>query len=334
MGASELIISTEDERLEQAGNWLQSLDADLQTELIGIAGDASFRRYFRAMIDGQSRILMDAPPPGEDVRPFIDIARRLIAANLHAPEIYYADQQNGYLLLEDLGDDLYKGLLDGSTVGTHFSSLFEVLKNMALDVDTNGLRDYSAGMLQAEMDLFPDWYLGSHRNTMPRGQFDSVWSDFCQQIIASAVDQPRCFVHRDYHSSNLLKMGDNQVGIIDFQDAANGPISYDFISLIWDRYIEWPRNRIEHWMEDFRQLLGRDFCQRVGPEQWRRYCDLMGLQRNFKIVGIFARLYYRDSKNGYIEMIPRFYKYIISTLRLYPEFAGILNIMEQDPCVP
>jgi aminoglycoside/choline kinase family phosphotransferase len=334
MGASELITSTKDERLEQAENWLQSLDADLQTGLIGIAGDASFRRYFRAKINGQSRILMDAPPPGEDVRPFIDIARRLIAANLHAPEIYYADQQNGYLLLEDLGDDLYKGLLDGSAVGTHFSSLFEVLKNMALDVNTNGLRDYSTGMLQAEMDLFPDWYLGSHRSTMPRGHFDSVWSDFCQQIIASAVDQPRCFVHRDYHSSNLLKMDDNQVGIIDFQDAVNGPISYDFISLIWDRHIEWPRNRIERWMEDFRQLLGRDFCQRVGPEQWRRYCDLMGLQRNFKIVGIFARLYYRDSKNGYIEMIPRFYKYIISTLRLYPEFVGILNIMEQNSCEP
>jgi len=334
MGASELNISTRDQRLEQAESWLHSLDVDLQTELLGIAGDASFRRYFRAMIDGQSRILMDAPPPDEDVRPFIDIARRLTAANLHAPEIFYEDQQNGYLLLEDLGDDLYKGLLDRSTVNTHFSSLFEVLKNMVLDVNTSGLRDYSAGMLQAEMNLFPDWYLGSHRSTMPRTQFDAVWGKFCQQVIDSALDQSRCFVHRDYHSSNLLKISDDEVGIIDFQDAVNGPISYDFISLIWDRYIEWPRNQIENWVEEFRQMLGRDFCQKTGPEQWQRHCDLMGLQRNFKIVGIFARLYYRDGKNGYIEMIPRFYQYIINTLRLYPEFTGILNILEKDSCEP
>jgi len=334
MGASELIISTKDPRLEQAESWLLSLGADLQTELLGIAGDASFRRYFRAMIDGRSRILMDAPPPGEDVRPFIDIARRLRTANLHAPEIFHADDNNGFLLLEDLGDDLYKGLLDSDTVDAHFNELFVVLKNMALDVNTGGLREYSAGMLQAEMNLFPDWYLESHRKTMPRGQFDAVWDDFCQQVIASNLDQPRCFVHRDYHSSNLLKMDADQVGIIDFQDAVNGPISYDFISLIWDRYIEWPRSQVEKWMEEFRQMLGQDFCQKIGAEQWRRYCDMMGLQRNFKIVGIFARLYYRDSKNGYIEMIPRFYKYIISTLRLYPEFDGLLKVLEQKSCEP
>jgi len=334
MGASGLIVSTTDERLKQAENWLQSLDVDLQSDLLGIAGDASFRRYFRATMDGQSRILMDAPPPGEDVRPFIDIARRLRAANLHAPEIFHADKENGYLLLEDLGDDLYKGLLNRNTVGTYFNELFGVLKNMALEINTSGLRDYSAGMLQAEMNLFPDWYLGSHRKSIPRKQFDAVWADFCNDIIASALDQPCCFVHRDYHSSNLLKTADGQVGIIDFQDAVNGPISYDFISLIWDRYINWPRSQVENWMEEFRQMLGPDFGQKIGPEQWRRYCDLMGLQRNFKIVGIFARLYYRDGKNGYIEMIPRFYQYIVSTLRLYPEFAGILNILEQDSCEP
>ena len=334
MGASELINSIKDLRLEQAENWLQSLDLDLQSDLLGVAGDASFRRYFRAVIDGQSRILMDAPPPGENVRPFIDIARRLSTANLHAPEIFHADEENGFLLLEDLGDDLYRDLLDRNTVDAHFGSLFEVLKNLALEVNSSGLRDYSAGMLQAEMNLFPDWYLESHRSTMPRAQFDAEWGNFCQHVIASSLEQPRCFVHRDYHSSNLLKTADNSVGIIDFQDAVNGPISYDFISLIWDRYINWPRNQVENWMEEFRQMLGPDISQQVGPEQWRRYCDLMGLQRNFKIVGIFARLYYRDGKNGYIEMIPGFYQYIVSTLRLYPEFAGILSILEQASCEP
>ena len=334
MGASESIISSKDDRLEQAENWLQSLDVDLQTELLGIAGDASFRRYFRAMIDGRSRILMDAPPPGEDVRPFIDIARRLRTANLHAPEIFHEDEDNGFLLLENLGDDLYKGLLNSDTVDAHFNKLFVVLKNMALDVNTDGLRVYSAGMLQAEMNLFPDWYLGSHRKTIPRGQFDVVWDDFCQQVIASNLDQPRCFVHRDYHSSNLLRTADGRVGIIDFQDAVLGPVTYDYISLIWDRYIKWPRRQIEAWTETFRQMLGQDICGEIGPHQWQRYCDLMGLQRNFKIVGIFARLHYRDGKSGYIEMIPRFYQYITDTLSRYPEFAQMLKLMEQDTCVP
>ena len=334
MSNSESIVTTTDQRLVQAQIWLRSLDIDLQSDLRSVAGDASFRRYFRARVDDRSRILMDAPPPGEDVRPFMDIARRLTAANLHAPEIFHADQENGYLLLEDLGDDLYRGLLNKHTVNIYFTRLFDVLKNMALTVDASGLPDYDAGSLQAEMDLFPDWYLGRHRHTMPRRQFDAAWGEFCRCIIASALDQPRCFVHHDYHSSNLLNTADDSVGIIEFQDAVNGPVSYDFISLIWDRYIHWPRQQIENWMEEFRQMLGQDVSQEIGPEQWRRYCDLMGLQRNLKIVGIFARLYYRDGKNGYIEMIPRFYQYITSTLSRYPEFAEMLDILEQDPCVP
>lgn len=334
METSKPILVPTDRRLEQAQSWLQSLDVDLRSELAGVVGDASFRRYFRARVGIQSRILMDAPAPGEDIGAFIDIARRLSAANLHAPEIFQADQQKGYLLLEDLGDDLYRGLLDKHTVDIHFAKLFEVLKNMALAVNANGLPEYDAGLLRSEMELFPEWYLGRHRGSMPRGQFDAAWGDFCHRIIASALDQPRCFVHRDYHSSNLLRTADNSVGIIDFQDAVKGPVSYDFVSLIWDRYINWPRERIEDWMEEFRQMLGQDVSQNIGPQQWQRYCDLMGLQRNFKIVGIFARLHYRDRKNGYIQMIPRFYQYITGTLGRYPEFAEMLNILEQDSCVP
>ena len=334
MEASGLIMSAKDHRFDQAQNWLQSLNVDLRTELLGIAGDASFRRYFRADIGGHSRVLMDAPPPGEDVRPFINICHRLRDAGLHAPEILHADAKNGFLLLEDLGDDLYRDLLNPQTVDQHFAELFAVLKSMALNIDTNGLPEYDAKSLQSEMNLFPDWYLGRHRTTVQRNHFNAVWGEFCHQIIDSALDQPSCFVHRDFHSSNLLRTADGRIGIIDFQDAVRGPISYDFISLTWDRYINWPRTQVESWMEEFRQLLGKDFADKIGPEKWQRYCDLMGLQRNFKIVGIFARLHYRDNKSGYIEMIPRFYQYITSTLRLYPEFAGILNILEQDSCVP
>ena len=148
--------------------------------------------------------------------------------------------------------------------------------------------------------------------------------------IQSAQDQPQCFVHRDFHSCNLLQSPGDLIGIIDFQDAVTGPISYDFISLIWDRYISWPRYQIENWIEEIRTLLAPD----IEPVQWRRYCDLMGLQRNFKIVGIFARLHYRDHKIGYLELIPRFYNYLTDTLSRYPEFKEILELLEQPECVP
>jgi len=319
-----------DPRVTMARAWLQGLNVSIQSDFNAVAGDASFRRYFRLMADGVSRILMDAPPPGEDVTPFIDISRRLRSAGLHAPEIIHADQHNGFLLLEDLGDDLYRELLNPHNANDHFPQLFYVLKRMALTVDITQLPGFNTRMLRADMDLFPDWYIAHHRKTMSHKRLDGIWDKFCGQIISSALDQPQCFVHRDFHSCNLLKTSTNSVSIIDFQDAVYGPISYDFISLIWDRYIRWPRTRIETWMEEIRQIM----CLDIEPGQWRRYCDLMGLQRNFKIVGIFARLYYRDGKTGYIEMIPRFYDYLTSTLRRYPEFSDVLDILEQPECVP
>ena len=319
-----------DQRFDQAHAWLQQLGVDLQSDLSSVAGDASFRRYFRLQTGGKSLILMDSPPPGEDVRPFIDIARRLRDANLHAPEILHADLHHGYLLLEDFGDDLYRDLLNAHNAQTYFPELFHVLGRMALTADATDLPAFDNHKLRRDMDLFPDWYLDHHRNTMPRGQIDALWDEFCTLIVDSALQQPQCFVHRDFHSCNLLKTSDNRIGIIDFQDAVLGPVSYDFVSLIWDRYIEWPRAQLEEWMEEFRLILGLD----IEPGQWQRYCDLMGLQRNIKIVGIFARLYYRDGKHGYIEMIPRFYHYVTDTLRRYPEFSGLLEIMEQAECVP
>ena len=320
----------QDQRLKLAQSWLKNLQIDLSNDIRMVAGDASFRRYFRIQAEGETRILMDAPPPDDSLGTFIDIDRRLRDANLHAPEIIHKDLDNGFLLLEDLGDDMYRSLLSEHSVDICFAELFDVLKQMALHVNSDDLPDYDVQLLRSEMDLFPDWYLDHHRNGFSRIQFDLVWDDFCHQIFASALDQPQCFVHRDFHSCNLLRTADRGVGIIDFQDAVKGPISYDLISLIWDRYINWPRDLLENWMEAFRQSLDLD----ISAQKWQRDCDLMGLQRNIKIVGIFARLYYRDGKKGYIEMIPRFYQYITSTLRRYPEFTPMLKIMEQSECAP
>ena len=317
-----------DIRLENARLWLQEQGADLQSEFQKVAGDASFRRYFRIQVGTESRILMDAAPPGEDIRPFIDIDQRLIAAGLHAPEIFYSDRNNGYLLLEDFGDTLYRDLLNESNADSLFPALFDVLKTLALEADTTDLPEFDYRKLRRDMDLFPGWYLGHHRKLAEQSRIDEAWEDFCNRIIQSAQEQPHCFVHRDFHSCNLLETSGNLVGIIDFQDAVKGPVSYDFISLIWDRYISWPRHKLENWMEEIRRQLGLD----IEPVQWQRYCDLMGLQRNFKIVGIFARLHYRDHKTGYLELIPRFYEYLTGTLRVYPEFKDILDILELAEC--
>jgi aminoglycoside/choline kinase family phosphotransferase len=321
---------TEDQRLQQAQQWLQALGADLHSEPVPVAGDASFRRYFRLQVGSESRILMDAPPPGENVRPFIDIDRRLRAVSLHAPEIIHSDIGNGFLLLEDFGDDLYRDVLNADNSSSYFPGLFEILKTFALTADCTKLPDFDEESLRSDMDLFPDWYLDQHRKSFCRTEFNQDWDDFCKQVTDSALHQPQCFIHRDFHSCNLLKTDDGGIGIIDFQDASRGPISYDLISLLWDRYIAWPRPQLESWIEEFRQMLALD----IEPQRWLRYCDLMGLQRNFKIVGIFARLYYRDGKEGYIQMIPRFYGYLLDTLRRYPEFKSILKIMEQSECAP
>jgi aminoglycoside/choline kinase family phosphotransferase len=330
MEMSSAKTSTIDLRLQQASAWLQQQDVELQSDFVDIAGDASFRRYFRLTANGKSRVLMDAPTPGENVGPFMDIARRLRLANLHAPEIVYADSHAGFLLLEDLGDELYRGLLDEETVSSLFPGLFDLLKDFAQTISTTDLPVFSEEKLQRDMNLFPEWYLGRHRSSVIRENLEATWDSFCAEIVDSALEQPQCFVHRDFHSCNLLRTASNTIGIIDFQDAVLGPVTYDFVSLIWDRYITWPRGQIESWMEEFRLKLDLD----IEPMKWRRYCDLMGLQRNFKIVGIFARLYYRDGKSGYIEMIPRFYDYITSTLRLYPEFSALLDIMESSECAP
>lgn len=328
--SSDSNTSPADLRLEQAIAWLSRINIVPEGGIRSVAGDASFRRYFRLMSNDRTLILMDAPPPAEDVRPFIDVAQRLKSARLHAPDILYADEQLGFLLLEDLGDQMYRDLLKPGNQSQWFPGLFKALATMALNVSTDGLPLYDAAKLRFELNLLPNWYLKHHRSDMPGDQFDQLWEDFCAGILASAFEQPQCFVHRDFHSSNLLHAPDGSIGIIDFQDAVSGPVSYDFISLIWDRYITWPRTDITHWMEHMRQLLQLD----IPPMKWQRYCDLMGLQRNIKVVGIFARLYYRDGKQGYLEMIPRFYDYLLNTLKLYPEFSALLAVLEHEKCVP
>ena len=322
---------TQQHRQEAAAAWAAAELGLARVALEPVSGDASFRRYFRIREPGAGRslILMDAPPRVESSRPFADIAARLRAAGLNAPEILRFDFEQGFGLLEDFGDTLYRDLLDEDTVDQLFPGLFTVLAGMARRVDASNLPAYDERVLQAELDLFTDWYLQRHRQYPLDGSAAALWADLCGKLVESAMRQPQVFVHKDFHSCNLLQTPRGP-GIIDFQDGLKGPVSYDLVSLLWDRYLAWPRDRLEDWMRAVHPRLAPD----IGAAEWIRCCDWMGLQRNLKIVGIFARLKYRDGKQGYVEMIPRFYQYLLDVLPRYPEFDAFHRLLEQAECAP
>jgi len=321
--------SSLEHRQRAAAAWAAAVLGRQQVELQPVSGDASFRRYFRLQAAGRSMILMDAPPEREDSRPFVDIGSRLRAAGLRAPDIFRFDLDQGFGLLEDFGDTLYRDLLDENTVDELFPGLFDLLEGLALRVATDGLPDYDHRLLQTELDLFTDWYLQRHRQRPLTGNEQSLWVDLCDTLIESARQQPQVFVHKDFHSCNLLHTPDGP-GLIDFQDGVVGPLSYDLASLLWDRYIAWPRDRLVAWMLEIRPRLAPG----IEATEWIRCCDWMGLQRNLKIVGIFARLHYRDRKAGYLEMIPRFYGYLLDVLPHYTQFSDFRRLLEQPECAP
>ena len=295
-----------------------------------LAGDASFRRYFRLADGNDSWVLMDAPPEREDCRPFVDVAQRLRASGVEAPHILAQDLERGFLLLEDLGDELLADELHGDNADHWMPRLFTLLQRLAGHVDAQGLPDYDPQRLLTELELFTNWYLERHKGLRLSSADQEVWEALCSRLIGNALEQPQVFVHRDFHSANLLRAPDAGIGVIDFQDAVRGPLSYDFASLVWDRYIPWPRARLETWMADMRRRVAVD----VDPGTWTRWCDWMGLQRNLKIVGIFARLHYRDGKAGYLEMVPRFWGYVQDVLPRYEETREFHALLERLHCAP
>lgn len=319
-----------DERAREGLAWARTALSRPDLSLATLAGDASFRRYFRLGDAAGSVVLMDAPPDREDSRPFLDVAKRLRDAGIHAPEVLAADLDTGFLALEDLGDALFRELITPDAVDHWFPPLFDVLATLAGKVNAAGLPPYDRARLQAELDLFPDWYLGRHQGLRLEGARAETWDRLCALLLDAAEAQPQVFVHRDFHSCNLLLTPGQTVGVIDFQDAVRGPLAYDFASLVWDRYVTWPRERLEAWMEAFRERVAPD----IAPTDWMRQVDWMGLQRNLKIVGIFARLHHRDGKTGYLELIPRFWNYVRDGLGRYPEFRAFDDLLEELRCAP
>lgn len=294
-----------------------------------IAGDASFRRYFRLKAGAQRFIAMDAPPPQEDVATFSRVAGLMRDAGLRVPAIYAEQQQNGFMLLEDFGDHMLRDELGLGRGQQLFDDILPGLGRM-VHCSTEGLPRFDAAAMQAELDLFSDWYLGRHCQFDPDAAQREHWQQLCSLLIEEALEQPQHFVHRDFHSCNLHRIDSGDPGIIDFQDAVLGPASYDLASWLWDRYISWPRSSLETWMEQARPLL----APLLEVSHWQKCCDWMGLQRNLKIIGIFARLNYRDGKREYLDLLPRFASYVRDVLPRYSAFRQVQPQLHAwlEPC--
>lgn len=320
-------------RLHQLKDWLAKETGMARPRLRPVAGDASFRRYFRLCRGDESFIVMDAPPDKEDCRPFVAIARTMEARGLNVPRVLAADLAQGFLLLTDLGDVQYAQVLTAQRVDALYDDALVALLRLQAGGFPAGpaLPDYGRELLWAEMALFKDWLLERHCGIHLGADDERLWRDGCERLAEAALTQPRVWVHRDYHSRNLMYTQRANPGILDFQDAVRGPITYDLVSLLRDCYIAWPEQQVLQWQEDYRQrLLASGLLDReVDTETFAHWCDWMAMQRHLKAAGIFARLYHRDGKAAYLADIPRTVGYIVRASRRYGELEFLHRLATQ-----
>ena len=322
-----------DARLALLQGWL-ARDLGLRPERIEPASsDASFRRYFRVVCDDRTVIVMDAPPPNEDVRPYLRVTALLEPLGVHVPHVYEADVARGFVLLEDLGSTHYLAKLGaGGDPGRLYADALRALAQIQLRgaAAAAQLTPYDRTALASELAEMPQWFLERHLALELTGAEREMIAAAFEFLIAEALAQPEVFVHRDYHSRNLMVVGERNPGVIDFQDALRGPIGYDLVSLLKDCYISWPRQRVLEWVSGYRSLLQSGGAT-VGdsPAQFLRWFDLIGAQRHIKVLGRFARLWYRDGKPGYLRDLPLTLEYVRETCRLYPELAPLSQFLER-----
>jgi len=321
---------THDTRLNQLKHWLKTELEFKSFTIEPASADASFRRYFRISRNQQTWVAMDAPPDKEDCEPFIKIANMIEAVRVQAPHIYNYNKKDGYLLLSDLGSQAYLDKLNNESANNLYTDAINALIKMQTIDET--LPDYDNKLLSFEMSLFSDWYLSKHLNITLNDKQQHTLSQCYNLLTANALEQPQTFVHRDYHSRNLMITTQNNPGVIDFQDAVTGPITYDLVSLLKDCYIAWPREKIEQWVDYF--IQSNSLCKNIERQQFIKYFDLMGMQRHLKAVGIFARLNHRDGKPNYLNDIPRTLTYIFDVCSRYSElndFTKLLNELGLKP---
>ncbi len=323
-----------DPRLDLLHQWLR--------EGLGLSGygfapasaDASFRRYFRlTLADGSTRVVMDAPPDKENVEPYVRIAGMLAAIGVHAPRVLERDAARGFLLLTDLGTRMYlPELAREGQADTLYGDAFDALVRIQAGGDAHArqLPPYDEKLLRFEMSLFPDWLLARHLGLEPSAAEAQALARAVDALVGACLGAPQVFVHRDYHSRNLMVCPGDNPGILDFQDAVRGPITYDLVSLLRDAYIAWPPQRVTAWVLDYRRrALAAGLDAGRDDTEFLRWFDLVGLQRQLKVAGIFARLWHRDGKPGYLADIPLTLRYAIGACERNADFAALGEFIER-----
>lgn len=321
------------ERLERLTAWTREVLPDPLISLSPASADASFRRYFRAVTESGSYVVMDAPPSHEDCRPFLHVARLFRAAGANTPEIHAENLEEGFLLLSDFGHTTYLTALNEGTADRLYRDANESLIRIQLASRPGELPEYDAELLMREMRLFPDWYLARHLNVELSDAQRGVMESAFQTLLANNLAQPRVFVHRDWHSRNLMLIGDpeeSNPGVLDFQDAVYGPITYDLASIYKDAYIHWEEERVLDWTIRYWEAarkaglpLSDDFGDFYRDFEW------MGMQRHIKVLGIFARLYHRDGKDGYLKDMPLVMAYLRRACGRYNGFGDFLRLLDE-----
>lgn len=307
--------------------------SDDTIEVTSASADASFRSYWRVKSNdgvrmGSTFIVMDAPPGREDLGPWLDIARRLRAAHLNAPEVLAEDRAQGFVLMGDLGSRTYLYELNGDSVDPLYKAALDALLVMQTRVDPAGLPAYDEARLSAEMELLPEWFVSRHLGTSVTADERAMLDGVFKALVASALEQPQVFVHRDYHSRNLL-ISTPPPGIVDFQDAVLGPVTYDLVSLLRDCYVAWPSERVYAWANAYRDRLVDKNVLKFGELRWKRWFDFMGVQRHVKVLGIFARLNYRDGKPAYLKDLPLVLRYTIEVASRHKELKPLADWLER-----
>jgi len=321
-----------DRRFDELLSWLVQFEglADANPQPASI--DASFRRYFRVERGAESLIAMDAPPPHEDCHPFVQIAGYLESMGLNCPRILGADLENGFVLMTDLGSTQY---LDALKKDPHrATSLYNDAIDALLVLQEHGeayqqkLPAYDYDLIAFELSIFRDWLCGRHLGIDFSVDEETQWQECCEVLIDNALRQKQVFMHRDFHSKNLMLTGENNPGVLDFQDAVEGPLTYDAVSLFKDCYVKWPADKVEEWALQYFDRLSPELKGDLAADDFMQQFDLMGVQRHLKAAGIFARLHHRDGKSGYLNDIPRTLRYLSEAAPQFGELSFLSDLIE------
>ena len=312
-------------------NWLKESCAlpNSSFELQPLINDASSRQYFRLRLGNFSHIVMVAPPDKENIIPFITIAKDFARQGIYTPEVLAYNLEQGFMLLSDLGNDLYLNILNSNTADDLYSRALSVIYQIQVCSpkfpDNKSLDLFNEEYIRFELGLFIDWFLKKHIELPITNEISNILENTFRILIDSALEQPQVCVHRDYHSRNLLLLENKNVGVLDFQDAVYGPITYDAASLLRDAYIDWPKEQVDQWVLKFYDMV--NLKHQYTHEKFIRWFDLISLQRHLKILGIFSRLNYRDNKPHYLSMTSRLLNYISKTCEGYTELSNFKEIL-------